>query len=142
MTDWRIAIGLALLISAGPVLSSETPETGSEPGAAQAEAEAPEVAGEATEGAGATEPAAEEPLSIMDTPLDGSSTEAFKAGLATLDEQATEEEYRSVMSALDYLLFYDLSVRRNRKNLYAKLDGYTPNQIIEEVRTRSASRRK
>ncbi len=90
---------------------------------------------EASAGAGNTDEK-EAPLSVMDTPLDGSSEEAFKAGLKLVDEQATEKQYRSVMSALDYLLFYDLDVQRKKVKLYLSLDGQSPNQIIQAVQAR------
>ena len=76
---------------------------------------------------------AETPLLIMDQPLDGSSVEAFKAGLEKVDREASEKEYRGLMSALDYLLYYDLSAQRKKEKLYASLDGKSPNQIKEIV---------
>ncbi len=72
-------------------------------------------------------------LSVMDQPLDGSSIEAFRAGLEKLDQEASEKDYRSVRSALDYLLFYDLGARRDKATLYSRLHGQSPNQIIEKV---------
>ena len=76
----------------------------------------------------------EAPPSIMDVPLDGSSVEAFQAGLARVDEEATEKQYRIVMSSLDYLLLYDIGAQRNKSRLYANLDGKSPNQIIQLAR--------
>ena len=70
-----------------------------------------------------------EPLSVMDQPMDGSSFEAFTAGLEKVDREASETNYRSLMSALDYLLFYDLSAKRKKEILYAGLDGKTPTEI-------------
>jgi hypothetical protein len=70
-----------------------------------------------------------EPLSVMDQPMDGSSFEAFTAGLEKVDREASETNYRSLMSALDYLLFYDLSAKRKKELLYAGLDGKTPTEI-------------
>jgi len=78
---------------------------------------------------------------VMDTPLDGTSIETFTAGLEHLDEEATEEEYRSVMSALDFLLFYDIGARRSKERLYARLNGKSPNEILEKVhKTRNQPR--
>jgi hypothetical protein len=140
MNDWRIAaVLLTLALFAGPACSQENADAGAGPAE-----EATETVG-AVEESGETEStdeAAEEELSIMDMPLDGSSVESFKAGLALVDEQATEEQYRAVMSALDYLLLYDLSVRRNREKLYAKLDGQSPNQILETAKARSDRKKK
>jgi hypothetical protein len=82
-------------------------------------------------------------VSIMDQPLDGSSFETFTAGLEALDEQASEKDYRKVMSALDYLLFYDIGAKRNKTKLYSNLDGMTPNELLERVgKTRQGSPRK
>ena len=72
-------------------------------------------------------------LSVMDEPLDGSSLEAFTAGLEKLDQEASEKEYRNVMAALDYLLFYDLGAKRDKAILYSRLNGKSPNQILEIV---------
>jgi len=69
------------------------------------------------------------PLLVMDQPMDGSSIESFTAGLEKVDREASEKDYRSLMSALDYLLFYDLSAKRSKEILYAGLDGKTPNEI-------------
>ena len=68
-------------------------------------------------------------LDVMDQPMDGSSVEAFTAGLEKVDREASEKNYRAVMSALDYLLFFDLSAKRKKELLYAGLDGKTPNEI-------------
>ncbi len=80
-----------------------------------------------------------EPLSVMDQPMDGSSFEAFTAGLEKVDREASETNYRALMSALDYLLFYDLSAKRKKEILYAGLDGKTPTEIkaiVSEKRRR------
>jgi hypothetical protein len=73
------------------------------------------------------------PVSIMDQPLDGSSVEAFTAGMEKVEEEATETEYRSLRSALSYLLFYDIAAKRNKATLYSRLDGLSPNGIIDKV---------
>ena len=75
----------------------------------------------------------DEASGVMDEPLDGSSMEAFTAGLERLDNEASEKEYRTVMSALDYLLFYDIGAERNKAKLYSRLNGKSPNQILEIV---------
>ncbi|NND45179.1 MAG: hypothetical protein HKN58_07630, partial [Xanthomonadales bacterium] len=50
----------------------------------------------------------------------------------------SEEQYRQVMSALDFLLFYDIGARRKKDLLYARLDGMTPNQILDRVKQHRA----
>lgn len=73
------------------------------------------------------------PVTIMQTPLDGTSVDTFTAGLERISEEASEEEYRNVMSAVDYLLFYDIGARRDKARLYSRLNGKTPEQILEIV---------
>lgn len=62
--------------------------------------------------------------------LDGSSEAAFEASLKQLQETAPTLEYRSVKSAIQYLLVYDLSARGNKEKLYKKLNGKTAEEII------------
>lgn len=62
--------------------------------------------------------------------LDGSSEAAFEASLKQLQETAPTIEYRSVKSAIQYLLVYDLNARGNKEKLYKKLDGKTAEEII------------
>jgi hypothetical protein len=73
------------------------------------------------------------PLPIMDQPLDGSSVKTFTEGLEKVDREASEKDYRSLMSSLDYLLFYDISAQRKKELLYASLNGKSPNQIKARV---------
>lgn len=70
---------------------------------------------------------------ILHEPLDGSSIESFTAGLKKVDEEASEKDYRYLMSSLDYLLFYDIGANRDKATLYSRLDGKTPAEIVEEV---------
>ena len=50
--------------------------------------------------------------------------------MENIRQQAGEKEASGVSSAIGYMVVYDLSVKRNKKKLYEKLDGKTPNQII------------
>ena len=70
---------------------------------------------------------------VMDEPLDGTSLEAFGSGLEIVDQNASEKEYRNLMSALDFLLFYDLGAKRDKTKLYARLNGKSPNDILSQV---------
>ena len=97
--------------------------------AEQAQATAGQPAGsEATEGA------AEEEASLMDQPVDFSTPEKVEETLQNIREQEGEGSYKAVMSAMEYLLFYDLSVRRDKELLHKKLNGRTPKQIIGMMR--------
>ena len=67
---------------------------------------------------------------VMGQPLDGSSVEMFEQGLLNVKDEGTEQEYRKVTNALKYLMYYDLSVNKDKAKLYSKLDGKTPDEII------------
>lgn len=69
----------------------------------------------------------------MEIPLDGSSLEAFETSLARVKAHTSPEDYTTLVNAIDYLLFYDLSAGRDRTRLASILDGLTPNAIIEKV---------
>jgi len=69
----------------------------------------------------------------MDIPLDGSSLEAFERSLARVQAHTSPSRYKTLTSAINYLLVYDLSARGNRANLAANLDGWTGNQIVDQV---------
>jgi hypothetical protein len=67
---------------------------------------------------------------IMNKPMDGSSPEAFKQGLNEVKAVATPQDYKRLESALNSMLFYDLSVAGDKARLYEKLDGLSPNEIM------------
>ena len=69
----------------------------------------------------------------MNEPLDGSSLEVWDARLEELRDLVTVDEYQTLENALNYLLIYDLSARRDRKRLAANLNGMTPNEVISKV---------
>ena len=76
------------------------------------------------------EEAVEEADSLMDQPVDFSSPEKVEETLQSIREQDGDSAYNRVKTAMDFLLFYDVGLARNKEKLYAKLDGKTPNQII------------
>jgi len=69
----------------------------------------------------------------MDIPLDGSSLEAFDKSLARVKAHAKPSSYTTLINAIDYLLVYDLSAKRDRAKLAANLDGLTGRQVIDKV---------
>lgn len=78
--------------------------------------------------------AAEEAISesaIMAVALDGSSTEAFEAGLAKVEAEATAKEFHLLQGALSEYVLYDMSSRGKVENIYPKLNGKTPREIID-----------
>jgi hypothetical protein len=89
-----------------------------------------EPAASAPESAG-SEAAAD---SVMDIPMHGENIEAFNASLERVKAGATEGQYKMLEMALDWLLLYDIGARGNREALYQRLDGKTPNEIIERTR--------
>ena len=69
----------------------------------------------------------------MEIPLDGSSLEAFDASMARVKRHSTESSYITLENAIEYLLVYDLEVRRDKEKLAAKLDGLTGYEVIARV---------
>jgi hypothetical protein len=69
----------------------------------------------------------------MEIPLDGSSLEAFDTSLARVEAHTSPENYTTLLNAIEYLLFYDLSAGRDRTRLASNLDGLTPNEVIAKV---------
>lgn len=74
----------------------------------------------------------EEAKPLMEQPLDGSSVEAFEAGMEALRAE-DEAGYKRLKSAIEYKLVYDLAAKRNKATLYKSLDGQTPRQIIGDT---------
>jgi len=135
-----IVAAAALGLAAGPVVFASDPaEPNGEPQAAEALEAAQPAAAEAS--IPETLRHKDRAVTVMDTPLDGSSLETFTAGLKRLDEEASETDYRRVMSSLDFLLFYDIGARRDKARLYSRLNGKTPNEIIQRVEDNRKSAR-
>jgi len=81
-----------------------------------------------------TEPESGDNESLMDKPVDFSTTEKAEETLQNIRVQEGERAYEAIESAMKYLLFYDLSVSNNKEKLYKKLDGKTPKEIIAKTR--------
>ena len=73
-------------------------------------------------------------VSVMDLPVNFSTTEDIDKSLQAVREQAGEAQERDLKNAIQYLMAYDLSVRKDKEKLYKKLDGRTPNQIISKMK--------
>jgi len=69
----------------------------------------------------------------MDIPLDGTSLEAFDASLARVKKHTSETNYTTLVNAIDFLLFYDLTVKQNKEKLAAGLNGLTGNEVVAKV---------
>jgi len=69
----------------------------------------------------------------MEMPLDGSSVEAFDASLALVRKHSSEENYRNLEEAINYLMAFDISVRNKKTRLISRLDGLTGYEVIAKV---------
>jgi len=69
----------------------------------------------------------------MELTLDGSSIEAFDASMARIKRHTDEASYKSLDSAIGYLLVYDLEARGNKEILIGKLDGKTGYEVMGMV---------
>jgi hypothetical protein len=69
----------------------------------------------------------------MDIPLDGSSLEAFNTSMARVKAHTDPSSYRTLVNAIEYLLFYDLGAKHDRTLLAARLDGLTGHEVIDRV---------
>ena len=69
----------------------------------------------------------------LELTLDGSSMEAFDASMARIKRHTDEASYKSLDSAIGYLLVYDLEARGNKEKLVAKLDGKTGYEVLDMV---------
>ena len=65
--------------------------------------------------------------------LDGSSMEAFDASMARIKRHTDEASYKSLDSAVGYLLVYDLEARGDKGILITKLDGKTGYEVLDMV---------
>jgi hypothetical protein len=69
----------------------------------------------------------------MDIPLDGSSLEAFNKSLARVKAHTNPSSYTTLVNAIEYLVVYDLSAKRDRTQLAANLDGLTGREVVNQV---------
>ncbi len=126
------ALFAVLLSLSAPLAAQEAQEAEVSADAQSAEAENAEIA---------EEPSAETAPTPkrspgMSLPFDGSSTEAFEESLSTIQSEVTDAEFTTLQNALDYLLVYDLGARRDKDLLYQRLDGKTPNEVLDMVKWR------
>ena len=69
----------------------------------------------------------------MQITVDGSSLEAFNKSLEMIKGKTEGTEYTALTGAIDYLLVYDLTAKRDRAKLAQRLNGLTGEQIVEKV---------
>ncbi len=109
-----IFIGVFVLLAAG--CGKEDTDNGNTPSSADDNAGMPSTAAIRPSGSSVT--------------LDGSSVAAFENSLAVFEAEVSDEDYKRLKSAIQFLLVYDLSARGNKEKLYRNLDGMTPDQVL------------
>jgi len=73
-------------------------------------------------------------LSIMDKPVNFSTPEDVDKSIEAVRLGAGDKAARDLNNALKYILAYDLSVRHDKEQMYQKLNGRTPNEIIAKMK--------
>jgi len=73
-------------------------------------------------------------MSIMDQPVNFSTPEDVDKSIEAVRQSAGEAAARELNNALQYILYYDLSVGNNKEKMYKKLNGRTPNEIIAKMK--------
>lgn len=117
--SWLLLAAAVVTVSACSTTPKSAPSQ-----AAQPEPVAPQVEIEPFEGDG------------MTIPVDGSSPEAFDKSLAQIKAYVPESTYTTLLDAIDYLLLYDLSAKRDKEKLIANLDGLTGYEILQKINWR------
>ena len=69
--------------------------------------------------------------SIMSQPVNFSTPEDVEKTLQNIREEAGDDTYNQLKNAMQYMLVYDLGLSRNKEKLYQKLNGKTPEKILE-----------
>ena len=82
----------------------------------------------------ATDITEESGSSLMNQPVDFSSAEAAEETLQNIREKEGDKSYQHVTNAMQFIMVYDLSIRKNKELLYKKLDGMTPEEIIDQAK--------
>ena len=63
-------------------------------------------------------------------PLVKGTPEDVEKSLQKVREQEGDKAHKTLQRAMQYILYYDLSLAGNKEKLYKKLDGKTSRQII------------
>ena len=85
-------------------------------------------------GAESSQSSSQQDATVMKQPVDFSSPEAFEKTMQNIRDIEGDKTYKKLNNAMQYLMVYDLSLKNDKENLYKKLDGMTPEQIISETR--------
>ena len=71
---------------------------------------------------------------IMDQPVNFSTPEDVEKSLLKVRDQAGNNAYKNLNNAMKYILYYDLSLKNNKEEMYKKLNGKTPSEIIQMMK--------
>jgi len=71
---------------------------------------------------------------VMDLPVNFSTPEDVEKSIEKVKQGAGEKKARALSVAMQYILTYDLSVKNDKEQMYKKLDGKTPNEIIAQMK--------
>jgi hypothetical protein len=72
----------------------------------------------------------------LEIPLNGSSMEAWERSLISVKAYSEPADYRLLLSAIDYLLLYDLGAKGDMNALITRLDGLTGYEVLARVNWR------
>jgi hypothetical protein len=72
--------------------------------------------------------------SLMNQPVNFSTPEDVEKTLQNIREKEGDKAYKQVKNAMQYIMYYDLSLKNDKEKLYKKLDGKTPEQIIADAK--------
>ena len=72
--------------------------------------------------------------SVMDQPVNFSTPEDVEKSIEKVRQEAGDAKALALKKAMDYILYYDLSLGNDRDKMYAKLNGSTPNAIIARMK--------
>ena len=71
---------------------------------------------------------------IMDQPVNFSTPEDVEKSLLKVRDQAGDNAYKNLNNAMKYILYYDLSLKNNKEEMYKKLNGKTPSEIMQMMK--------
>jgi hypothetical protein len=71
---------------------------------------------------------------IMDQPVNFSTPEDVEKSLQKVRDEAGDKAYKNLDNAMKYVLYYDLSLKNNKEEMYKKLNGKTPSEIIQMMK--------
>ena len=71
--------------------------------------------------------------SLMDQPVNFSTPEDAEKTLQNIRDKEGDGAHKGLLGAMEFIMFYDLSVGNNKEKMYQKLNGMPPREIIAGV---------